>query len=230
MLDSLLINLESAEARRIFSLKNLSKLNVEVSLISALPALSTSNTIFGLSDTARACFESHSKSWKFILSQQMISALVCEDDFDPAPNLNLDFVLGSFKNIDWDVIQIGFLKIGLNAKVEIWLKNMQSRFFRLIGEMVKKCSKNSAVLQRKRIREALLTPKGFIYGDFQSGSHAYLVSKEGAEKLAQLPTNIMPVDAMLHILAECNSIISFRSKTSYVSQFSFPSQISERNH
>jgi len=230
VLNCLLINLESAEVRRIFSLEQLSKLNVEVSVIPAVLAAPTNNLMFQVTDSVKACFQSHSKSWQYILSENLNFALICEDDFNPSRNLNLDSVLACFQIVDWDVIQIGFLKIGLNAKIEIWLKNTQFRLFGLLGRTIRKFSKESPVLRRKRIREALLAPNGFIYGDFQSGSHAYLVSRNGAEKLAELPTNIMPVDAMLHILAECNSIKAFRSKSSYVSQFSFPSQISERNH
>jgi GR25 family glycosyltransferase involved in LPS biosynthesis len=231
MLHCLLINLEYAEERRIFSIKNLSKLNLDVTLINAVPASSTKNLTFSISDSAKACFESHSKSWHYIRSEQLNCALVCEDDFYPARRLlNLDSILESFNNIDWDVIQIGFLSIGINAKIEIWLKNTQSSMFWVLGRFVEKFSKNSSILHRKRIRDALFAPRGFVFGDFQSGSHAYLVSSNGARKLSELPTNLMPVDAMLHILSECNSLSSFRSRKSYVSQFAFPSQISERNH
>jgi GR25 family glycosyltransferase involved in LPS biosynthesis len=230
MLNCLLINLESAEARRIFSLKNLSELNVKVSLINAVPATPTNSTSFNLTDSAKACFESHRKSWQYIDSEHMSCALIVEDDFHPVRKFDLDLIVSSFQNVDWDVIQIGYLNIGINAKIEIILKNSQSRMFRILGKIVKRFSGDSKLLCRKRIKEALLAPKGFIFGDFQSGAHAYLLSHAGSRKLSELPTSIMPVDAMLHILAECNSISSFRSRKNYVSQFSFPSQISQRNH
>lgn len=231
MLTGIIINLEDAVERRHFALENVSKLQLNAVVLKAVEAISVGeNFSFNVTKAAQACFESHRSCWQYVLENNLDIALICEDDFFPVKDLDVYSILISFEQLDWDVIQIGFLKIGLNAKVEIFLKNIQARLFKGIGEAMHTFTVSTSLLKRKRVKEGYLSPKDFVYGDFQSGSHAYLVSQRGAAKLFGLPTNIMPVDAMLHILAECNSIYSYRSTRSFVKQYGFASQISRRNH
>lgn len=231
MLTGIIINLRGAVDRRLFAWENVSKLQVNAVVLNAVEAYSISeNLYFNVTKSAQACFESHRLTWQYVIEENLDVALVCEDDFFPTNNLDLESILVGFEQLDWDIVQIGFLKIGVNAKIEVFLKNIQAKLFKIIGKFINRLSASSTLLERKRIKEGYSSPNGFVYGDFQSGSHAYLVSQKGAEKLLSLPTNIMPVDAVLHILAECNSINSFRSTKSFVQQYSFPSQISDRNH
>lgn len=231
MITGLVINLKNAAERRHFALENVSKLQVKAVVLNAVEASSVEENVnLNLTRAAQACFESHHRSWQYILENDLELALICEDDFFQIKKFDIEAILASFDELDWDVIQIGFLKIGLNLKIEIILKNSQAKLFKGVGKTLQLLRVRNGLIIRKRIRESLASPRGFVYGDFQSGCHAYLVSRKGAEKLSSLPINIMPVDAMIHILAECNSINSFRSAKSFVAQFGFPSQISNRNH
>ena len=131
---------------------------------------------------------------------------------------------------EFDLIQIGFLKPGLDTRIKILFSNMEALVFRALGRICK--YSKFAQLQfgnRMRVKAYSNIPKGFVIDDFQPGAHCYLISKRFACLILNLnEPQFLSIDDFYIALSKMRSFSIIRLRKSIVSQNSFPAWVGSR--
>jgi GR25 family glycosyltransferase involved in LPS biosynthesis len=228
MIPAYLINLDREIERLNSSLAESRDLLCEIIRVSAvdLKTLPDASDLF-VSAGVRAAWLSHMKCFKLFLESGHPFALILEDDFSIKNiamfNNELKKVLGSSA----DVVQLGFLRPGLDTRVKITISNVEERVFRtilFISRLLK--LKSSSRLRLKRLADA---PKGYVIDDFQPGAHCYVVSRRAAEIVLELnEPQFLSIDDFFTAFARMRSLRFLRIKWSISGQKPFPAWKGDR--
>lgn len=183
-----------------------------------------------VSQGVRAVWLSHMKAMKMFLKTKHEFAIIAEDDFKITNPILLRRLLSSKKILDYDFVQFGYLKPGIDTKISIYLFNSQQFFFKLIA-LVSKLSflRNLGFANRMRVRDARLTPLALVSFNAQPGAHFYLISREFASCVISLNNpQFLSIDDFFSSLARMRSFRMCRTRQSLVSQGNFPSWSGDR--
>ena len=178
----------------------------------------------------KAAWQSHLTAIRIFLESKSENGLIMEDDFhieNASKFLNL---IKDPKLKEFDLIQIGFLKPGLDTRIKILFSNMEALVFRALGRICK--YSKFAQLQfgnRMRVKAYSNIPKGFVIDDFQPGAHCYLISKRFACLILNLnEPQFLSIDDFYIALSKMRSFSIIRLRKSIVSQNSFPAWVGSR--
>jgi len=220
----LVINLEKDSKKLEKSLLEAKNAEIKLIRISAINGASLfEKSAFGFTKEVEACWASHLSAYKYLLSTEYASAIIFEDDFKIENCKNIVEVIHEFQKRDFDLLQLGFLSIGIRVKISQMLINLETFLLRILSGTLSKISFFSRNISRRlRIQRIAKTPKGLIPNDFQPGAHAYIISRQLANEIVSNYSNFMvPTDGFLQILAQSGGITSFRVRRSLVSQHKY---------
>ena len=107
-----LINLDDRNDRLDSSTKQLNKVGLEFTRVSALPSKDVEESIF-LTDSVLACWKSHLKTYSILVESDLEYALILEDDFLLKNPKKFSKFLTSLETERYDLLQIGFILPGI---------------------------------------------------------------------------------------------------------------------
>lgn len=121
-------------------------------------------------DKTIGCFKSHTMVWKQIVERNLEYAVVFEDDVNPTKNWE-ERVLSTIRdmsNSPWDIILLGYHSQNITKHSDKTPLLFSMLKFLKIGK------------ESRNIANGIISPVTF------GGTHAYLISNEGAKKLLEL--------------------------------------------
>jgi GR25 family glycosyltransferase involved in LPS biosynthesis len=220
----LLINLDKDSKKLEKSLLEAQRIKVELVRIQALDEKSLAvKSSFGFPKQVEACWESHLSAYRFFLSTDHQFAIIFEDDFKIENVTKFRRAMGILQNLGFDLVQLGFLRIGLRNRIFQVLINLECFVFKILYHaLAKKPIIGQRLASRFRIRQIARTPAGFIPNDFQPGAHAYAISRELASEIVNNYSKfLVPADGLLQMLSQAGGIKSFRLAKSLVGQYEY---------
>jgi len=143
----------------------------------------------GLSNTEKACWQSHLIAMRNLLNSENDYTLVLEDDAYPAEEFSqtaLGVLVELARNQNLDVLQLGFIE-----HLYHWYKPQG------LTDLL-------MALKQKRLAKDPETGIRFVRNEFRAGAHAYLISKRGAKILASCVETppMLPFDGFLEVLSK----------------------------
>jgi GR25 family glycosyltransferase involved in LPS biosynthesis len=220
----LVINLDSQIERWENCLAQAGKFGLRLFRISAVtPAELSEMSSHYVTTGVRAVWESHMECMKYLLNTKASHALILEDDFK---FLNFERIRHCLENsavLNYDLVQFGFLKPGVDTRVKIFVANMETVIFRSIALLSQfRIFSRGEIQNRLRVKEAREMPRGFTADDFQPGAHCYLVSREMAKAVLELNNpQFLCIDDFFTAFSQMRSFKSMRSRKSLVGQAPF---------
>ena len=220
----LLINLNKDTERLQSSVSESSRLGIVFVRIEAKSVDTLENkSTFNFSRAVEACWASHLSALEFLVQSDKEYAVILEDDFKIRDSRKFMETLAKLETLKFDLVQLGFLSIGIRNRMNILIENLQAlllRIFLILGKMHLPIFQSH--LNRMRIRLIRDTPIGYVPNSFQAGSHAYAISRNLAQAiLGDHKSFVLPADGFLSALAGAGGITSFRRIRSLVGQKSF---------
>jgi len=210
----------TSEAKRCeISIKFVSALNAESFLVDTKPIRSPQ---------ASACWFSHMKAMRELVSSGHEYGLILEDDFEVNDVQRFKRILINVCEFDWEIYQIGFLNNGIRSKVDLIFANYESYFFILLAKLTNRFSIFSSKLgNRLRINRAQNLGIGFAVDDLRAGAHAYFIKAETAKIILRdyQNQNVLTTDGFLISTNWTRPFRSLRLKKSVVGQSSSKSSI-----
>ena len=183
-----------------------------------------------VSPGVNAAWLSHLKAMQLFLDSGHDFALIAEDDFHVENREKLMKVLRRLQLGDWDLIQFGFLKPGIDTRIKILIANIDQIIFKVLGKisLVNGVSK-LGFASRMRVKQSLKTPKGFVIDDCQPGAHFYLVGRTFCQSILKINNpQFLSIDDFYTSLSRMRTFKMIRVKKSLVSQKPFTAWIGPR--
>lgn len=226
-LKSYLINLDSREDRLHASINEAKKCGIELHRVRAIEVGDLSHEEIQkslLTEGALACLRSHQKVWRLISEGSESYGLVLEDDF-LIKNKKRFLKVCQSKNLkDFDILQLGYLRMNFRYWIDIQIQNIESKLFFLFAHIIQK--KESRIVNRLRIKRHRSLTFNQVADDFRAGAHAYIISKSAASRLLlNYRSDFITVDGYLCAVAWTRSFKVVRSSKSLVGQSKSESSI-----
>jgi GR25 family glycosyltransferase involved in LPS biosynthesis len=225
------INLRIRTDRKDHATLEASRHGLSVQFVEAVEGEKVDSADLGLlSAPALACWESHLSVFQLISNSSFQKAVVLEDDFEFT---NFGHLLKKLKKIDldnWDIVQVGFLTHDIKEWISIKLQNVESFFFIGISRLFSTTPLNGMDLKnRLRVKRAKDVPFGFIPDDLRAGAHAYIISRNCAQRLLNSHSSqrVLTTDGLFIALNWTKQFRTLRLQKSLVRQISSPSSIKE---
>jgi hypothetical protein len=121
------------------------------------------------------------------------------------------------------MVQLGFLKPGVDTKIKILIANIDNRVFRLLGNLSRLpglAGRNFS--SRMRVRQSFTTPRGFVIDDCQPGAHFYLVRRSFCQSVLSLNNpQFLSIDDFYTALSKMRTFKMLRVKKNLVIQKPF---------
>jgi hypothetical protein len=137
-----------------------------------------------------AAWLSHRKAMNVFLESGLHFAIIAEDDFHIKRPSDLFSHIKTLSNLDWDMVQFGFLRPGIDTRIKLQIAHFESMLFKFLGILSQMPGFNSRKFSsRMRVRQSLTTPRGFIIDDCQPGAHFYLVTRSFCQSISTLNGN-----------------------------------------
>jgi hypothetical protein len=150
-------------------------------------------------------------------------ALIAEDDFHIKDPSDLISFIKTLSYLDWDMVQFGFLKPGIDTRIKIIIAHAENVLFNFLGilsQVPGLTSRNFS--SRMRVRQSLTTPKGFVIDDCQPGAHFYLVRKSFCQSISNLnDPQFLSIDDFYTALSKMRTFKMLRIKKNLVTQKPF---------
>jgi GR25 family glycosyltransferase involved in LPS biosynthesis len=183
-----------------------------------------------VSSGVNAAWLSHLKAIQMFLQTDYDFALISEDDFHVKDVNELVEKIRSLEISQWDLIQFGFLKPGIDTRIKILISHTESFVFRIIGRLSQiPLLANQRFASRMRVRQSLETPKGFVIDDCQPGAHFYLVSRSFCQSIAALnEPQFLSIDDFYTSLSKMRTFKMLRVKRNLVTQKPFSAWVGPR--
>ena len=176
-----------------------------------------------VSPGVNAAWLSHLKVMEIILNSDREFALVAEDDFHLVNPNKLIKKLESLDLGEWDLIQFGFLKPGVDTRIKIAIANIDNLIFKILGKISQaKALSGWNFASRMRVKQSLVTPVDFVMDDCQPGSHFYLVGRSFCSSVLSMnQPQFLSIDDFYVALSRMRTFKMLRIKKSLVSQKPF---------
>lgn len=178
----------------------------------------------------RAVWQSHLAAFRYLVNTNSSHALILEDDYKVIDAKKLNSYLRNPKIYEYDLVQFGFLKPGIDVRLKVLMANIETRFFRLVSFFSKlPIFSKSNLPNRLRVRESGDLPRGFTADDFQPGAHCYLISRNLAKVVPQLNNpQFLSIDDFFTAFSQMRSYKSIRVRKSLVDQAPFAKWTGDR--
>ena len=176
-----------------------------------------------VSSGVNAAWLSHLKAMQTFLDSGQEFCLIAEDDFHIENQRKLMKMLASLENKQWDFVQFGFLKPGIDTILKIAFANTENLVFKTLGKFsqLKRLSR-LPFASRMRVKQSLSTPHGFVIDDCQPGAHFYLVRRTFCESILMINNpQFLSIDDFFTALSRMRTFKMLRVKKSLVSQKPF---------
>ncbi len=170
-----------------------------------------------------AAWLSHIKAMNTFLESGLDFAIIAEDDFHiKKPSVLLSYIQ-TLSNLEWDMIQFGFLKPGIDTRIKLFVARVDSVFFNSLGILSQVPGlTNRKFSSRMRVRQSLATPRGFVIDDCQPGAHFYLVSRSFCQSISKLnDPQFLSIDDFYTALSKMRTFRMLRVKRNLVIQKPF---------
>lgn len=216
------INLDKDTLRWSSVLKEVERLPFEIQRVDAINAKNLLPHLL-VSLGVNAAWLSHLKAIQTFLQSNNDFALIAEDDFHIVNPTKLMKVIKSLELKEWDLIQFGFLKPGIDIRIRVVISHIDDLVFRIIGKISQmKVLSNWGFASRMRVKQSLKTPRGFILDDCQPGAHFYLVGRSFCESILSINNpQFLSIDDFYTSLSKMRTFRMIRIKKSLVSQKPF---------
>jgi hypothetical protein len=170
-----------------------------------------------------AAWLSHIKAMNTFLESGSDFALIAEDDFhinDPSALISF---IKTLSNLDWDMVQFGFLKPGVDTRIKIFIAHAENVLFNCLGILSQIPGLTSREFSsRMRVKQSLTTPRGFVIDDCQPGAHFYLVRKSFCQSISNLnDPQFLSIDDFYTALSKMRTFKMLRIKKNLVTQKPF---------
>jgi hypothetical protein len=216
------INLDRDADRWDSVLKESAYSSLETHRIKAIDAKDLPSQNF-VSPGVHAAWLSHLKAMNTFLESGSEFCLIAEDDFQITNPSKLFSVIETLKTHDWDMVQLGFLRPGMDTKIKILIANIDNRVFGLLGNLSRfpgLAGRNFS--SRMRVRQSLTTPRGFVIDDCQPGAHFYLVRRPFCQSVSSLNNpQFLSIDDFYTALSKMRTFKMLRVKKNLVVQKPF---------
>jgi GR25 family glycosyltransferase involved in LPS biosynthesis len=214
-----LINLESRKDRLEASKVHLNKLERDYTPVIAVDSKNISDADSLVTTGVKACWESHKKCFQLLVTSDENYAVIFEDDIEIQNAKEINLVIDKAIDLKVDLLQLGFLTPGLQAKLLNSYFLFESSIFRSIGSFASLTPFGKSLNSRLRVKTYSAAPQKFLPDLFFPGTHAYLISKEMAREILKLNTpQFLSADDFFTALARMRSFRMFRSRSSLVTQ------------
>lgn len=220
----LVINLDSAQDRWKSCIQQAENYGLNLTRIPAVtPNKLPFNSTHYVADGVRAVWQSHLECFRFLESTGARYALILEDDFWILNAKKLGNYLNNPKVLEYDLVQFGFLKPGIDTRVKVFIANVETRVFKLLSFLSQfPIISSSNFPQRLRVRESKDLPQGFTADDFQPGAHCYLISRDLARVVPELNNpQFLSIDDFFTAFSQMRSYKFIRVRRSLVDQAPF---------
>ena len=220
------INLDSRHDRWREALSQFSQIPFEIERVSAYTASSVEPLEPFVPGAVAATWRSHQKAMQAHLNSEAQYALILEDDFLIAHDMNR--VLAQvYEAKDFDIVQFGFLTPSVFRRLMRYMIGLRDIFLKLL-QFVYSIIELSA-LDRLIIREQKGIPFSLVLNDIQAGGQAYLVSRKFSEA-AQFMNNpsFLSADGMLMALSETRTFKVGRVRKNHIRQSDSISSVRQR--
>jgi len=187
-----LINLDYRSDRLDNSLRQLNMEGLTFARISAVDGRNLKENMFQ-TPTVLACWQSHLLAYEALLASKSSFALILEDDFQINRKYCLNKNIEKWISLNFDLLQVGFLTIGVFNKMRWVFEETQKLSFRLIG-LLAKIFRMKTISSRLRVREALDSNSSITVSSFFPGTHAYIISRKLAGAILSEGANNLSAD------------------------------------
>ena len=221
-----LINLDDRNDRLDSSTKQLNKVGLEFTRVSALPSKDVEESIF-LTDSVLACWKSHLKTYSILVESDLEYALILEDDFLLKNPKKFSKFLTSLETERYDLLQIGFILPGIFNRLRWIFEELEKVIFYSIGSVSRIIGLRS-LSQRLRIAEANSASLRYTQSSFLPGTHAYLINRKMAAALTSLDSPQFSADEFFIALSKMRSFRMARFWRSLINQNNSAPSINDR--
>lgn len=221
-----IINVETDDARKKSAQDEAVSLGIQSSLVSAVtPKEIVNPDELYVSEGVHAVWLSHMKAMNIFLKTKEEFAIISEDDFKIIDRAKLLKKLTLCVNSNFDYVQFGYLRPGIDTRINIYSTNIQQLGFKFLCYFSKSPLLRKIInFDRMRIREADGLPAGLVLSNSQPGAHFYLVSRKFAEAIQGLNSpQFLSIDDFYSSLAKMRAFKMVRVRKSLVGQKDFPS-------
>lgn len=218
------INLDAQEDRWNNCVQQQQRFGLNLKRVSAVtPEQLSRETTHYVTNGVRAVWESHMECLRLLINSGSKCALIMEDDFVIHNHKRLLKYIRDSKVLQFDLVQLGFLKPGLDTRVKVLIANIETSIFRFVALISQPpFSLHGKTSERLRVREARQLPPGFTADDFQPGAHCYLISRNLADAVLNLNNpQFLSIDDFFTSLSQMRSFKSMRVRRSLVGQAPF---------
>jgi len=176
-----------------------------------------------VSSGVHAAWLSHLKAMSTFLASGAELALIAEDDFHVTNIHELSNRLENLKGFEWDMVQFGFLKPGVDTRIKIVIANTEGLIFQLLGSLSRlPILSTKSFATRMRVKQSLNIPKGFVVDDCQPGAHFYLVRRSFCESISTLNNpQFLSIDDFYTALSRMRTFKMFRVRKNLATQKPF---------
>lgn len=170
-----------------------------------------------------AAWLSHIKAMNAFLESGLEFAIIAEDDFHIKRPSDLLSHIKALANLDWDMVQFGFLKPGIDTRIKLLIARVERVVFIYLGILSQVPGFSSRKFSsRMRVRQSLATPRGFIIDDCQPGAHFYLVRRSFCQSISTLNNpQFLSIDDFYTALSRMRTFRMLRVKRNLVTQKPF---------
>lgn len=170
-----------------------------------------------------AAWLSHMKAMNTFLESDSDFAIIAEDDFHIKRPSDLLSYIKVLSNLDWDMVQFGFLKPGIDTRIKLLIARVDNLLFNYLGILSQVPGfTNSKFSSRMRVRQSLATPRGFVIDDCQPGAHFYLVTRSFCQSISTLnDPQFLSIDDFYTALSRMRTFKMLRVKRNLVTQKPF---------
>jgi len=223
-MEAYIINLDKRTDRWENCLRELKKVNISATRVSALTPSKVENEkeLFATRDII-AIWISHKKAMQAFLNSGASHALILEDDFSFRLK-NIEKINDLFVKFNLDFLQIGFLLPHISDYCVYRIENLQDFFLKLLSHFkLKSFAKKHSITEQKNV------PISLVLNGIRAGGHAYVINRRFAETclLINSPT-FLSTDGLFISLGIARNFKMARLRKSKVSQTNSPSSVVKR--
>ena len=176
-----------------------------------------------VSSGVHAAWLSHLKAMRAFLESGEELALIAEDDFHLKSIHELSNRIENLKGLEWDMVQMGFLKPGVDTRIKIAIANTEGLIFKLLGRLSQlPILSMKSFASRMRVKQSFNIPKGFVVDDCQPGAHFYLVRRSFCESISTLNNpQFLSIDDFYSALSRMRTFKMLRVRKNLATQKPF---------
>ena len=213
------INLATEKERWESSKNEAARLGLKIQRIDAVNAKLLAKPTY-VSPGVAAAWNSHMNAMRLFLQSDAQYVLIAEDDFHVENDKKFQTVLKDQTFLNMDLVQLGFLKPGIDTHIKVLIANFDRTIFQILGKVsLLRPFSRYRFGNRMRVKESHSIPRGFTADDCQPGAHCYIVSRNFARAIIQMnEPQFLSIDDFYCALSKMRTFKMIRLKRSVVAQ------------